>query len=177
MVLGEFSVENVNAVLDDEVKNSLELVMSFTKCDEVCDITSEMLMKLSKKDLVSCVEQLTDAVWRCEYLLKGATIQVDVLKDEHISFQKKIIEQQDNILKCRTEQVNSVQATVRTELQSYSNAVMKSCSPNSDNMITTEQLKKAVKCAVEEEDRSRNLIIYGLKEQDEENLEEKVLEF
>ncbi len=34
-------------------------------------------------------------------------------------------------------------------------------------------MKAALKSVAEEEDRSRNLVIYGLKEQDEENLEEK----
>ncbi len=53
---------------------------------------------------------------------------------------------------------------------------MESCSPNSDNTIITEQLKKAVKCAVEEEDRSRNVVIFGVKEEDGEELENKVLD-
>ena len=37
-------------------------------------------------------------------------------------------------------------------------------------------MKAALQSVADEEDRSRNLIIYGLKEQHDENLEEKVLE-
>ena len=52
-------------------------------------------------------------------------------------------------------------------IKSYSQAVLKA-SPNTT--ITEESLKKAVQKALSEEDRSRNVLIFGLKETDEEKL-------
>ena len=52
-------------------------------------------------------------------------------------------------------------------IKSYSQAVLKA-SPNTT--ITEKSLKKAVQKAVSEEDRSRNVLIFGLKETDEEKL-------
>jgi hypothetical protein len=41
-------------------------------------------------------------------------------------------------------------------------------------VCTEESLKNAVKTAIKEEDRSKNLMVFGLGEEDEENLEEKI---
>ena len=41
-------------------------------------------------------------------------------------------------------------------------------------VCTQESLKNAVKTAIEEEDRGKNLMVFGLGEEDEENLEEKI---
>ena len=43
-----------------------------------------------------------------------------------------------------------------------------------DNVITPAQVKQAVKSVVEEEDRSKNVIVFGVKEEDEEKLETKI---
>jgi len=66
---------------------------------------------------------------------------------------------------------SAVQDTVKSKMKSYSQAVVQS-SPNAT--ITEESLKKAVQKVVSEEDRSRNVIIFGLSQIDEEHLTERV---
>ena len=64
---------------------------------------------------------------------------------------------------------NVVQETVQTEIKSYSEAVQKT-SP----ALTLKSVKTAVKQAKAEEDRSRSVIVYGLREEKTENLSSKV---
>ena len=84
---------------------------------------------------------------------------------------------QEELLDKRTEELDSVQRTVKTtventvqaEFQSYS-AVVSKYSPSSAPIFTPENLKNVVRNVVSEEDRSRNVLIFGLKETDEEKL-------
>ena len=67
--------------------------------------------------------------------------------------------------------VGSVQNTVKEELKSYASVVKKSCSAS----LTPAKIQAAMKKATTEEERSCNLIVYGLEETDEENTEDAVL--
>ena len=68
------------------------------------------------------------------------------MKDTQITLQKQIIDQKDELLKSKTEQLAAVQTTVETELRSYCEAATTGLS---DKSITTAQVKLAVKSAVE----------------------------
>ena len=81
----------------------------------------------------------------------------------------------------KTKELDSVQRTVKTvventvqaEIKSYSAAVSKH-SPSSASTFTAENLKKVVQNVVAEEDRSRNVLIFGLKEDAGEKLCDKI---
>ena len=62
---------------------------------------------------------------------------------------------------------------VKKELQSYSSAVQKT--PQNEQVFSSEALTRVVRSVVEEEDRSRN-VIFGLNEEDDEKLNERVAE-
>ena len=67
---------------------------------------------------------------------------------------------------------STVQETVQEEIKTYSHVVSKSVQ---DSAITTpKQLKKVVQDVVAQEDRSRNLVIFGLKENTSEQLDDRV---
>ena len=68
---------------------------------------------------------------------------------------------------------STVENTVQAEFQSYSAVVSKNC-PSSAPTFTLENLRNVVRNVVSEEDRSRNVLIFGLKETDEEKLSDKV---
>ena len=101
------------------------------------------------------------------------------LKSCLIRSQESAIKLQSELLDVKSKQLESVQVTVKSavqdtvksEMKSYSRAVVQS-SPNAT--ITEESLKKVVQKVVSEEDRSRNVIIFGLNETDEEHLTERV---
>ncbi len=53
--------------------------------------------------------------------------ELDILKNEKIGDQRKIIELQENLIKEKDVKINTVQKTVETELKSYSSILQKSC--------------------------------------------------
>ena len=63
-------------------------------------------------------------------------------------------------------EIASVQSAVKTEISSWSNIFQQ----KSSQPFTPAKLKEAVKSAVVEEDRSRNIMIFGKEEKENEDL-------
>ena len=98
--------------------------------------------------------------------------ELDGLKDNKISDQKKIIQLQSELIDLKNEELGSVKDTVETELKSYSSVLKESCSA----ALTPQKIASAVKQVNAQEDRSKNVIIFGLPEGQTENVESKVSE-
>ena len=106
---------------------------------------------------------------------------IDLMKTEALIDKSKVIEAQEKLLECHDMQLKSVklavestvQSSVQQEIKSYSEAVMKK---SSETVVTEKSLKSVVRSAIEDEDRSKNLIIFGLTEQDGEKLDSKVID-
>ena len=103
----------------------------------------------------------------------------DLLKKELLKSQSTVIKIQSEQWKCNREQFQSLQTTVKStvqeniqsEMKSYSSALTEKLPPA---IISPETLKKVVQAVVEEEDRSTNLMLFGLKEEMNETLSNKV---
>ena len=67
-------------------------------------------------------------------------------------------------------EVSGVQAAVRTEIGSWSKIVQQSTVNTANVNISPAKIKEAVLSAVAEEDRSRNVIIFGKQEEESENV-------
>ena len=97
---------------------------------------------------------------------------------EIISSQRSVIKLQAELLQCKEDQLKSLKTTVQTtvhetvqeEIRSYSAAVKKIPSP----VMSNGNLKKAVKDAIVDDDRSKNIIVFGLDEEDGECLQERI---
>ena len=110
---------------------------------------------------------------------------IELLKTEALSDKEKVITIQDKLLQCKDEQLTSlkstvkaavettVQSTVQKEIKSYSAAVSQK---NYGPVLTPDSLQKVVIKAIEEEDRSKNLMVFGLSEEEGEQIEEKISE-
>jgi len=104
---------------------------------------------------------------------------VDKSKTEVIAAQQKVVKLQEELLVRKDEELktlqsnvtSTVQSTVQHEIRTYSAAV-KSSPPQSN--FCEENLKTVVRDVIEKEDRSKNLIIHGLKEETGELLSRKV---
>ena len=102
------------------------------------------------------------------------------LKTELLNSQKQIISLQSELLDSKTEIIEnvqnsvtvSVQDTVKSEMRTYSDVVQaqKSASP----IFEPESMKSVVRNIVQEEDRSRSLMMFGLIEEENEQLCVKV---
>ena len=89
---------------------------------------------------------------------KQAAVKIDCMKDEKIELQRQLIDSKND-----QTIVNSVQKTVKTELQkSWADVTKKNLVQN--KAVTTKTVKEAVRAVNEEEERAKNLIIYGVAE-------------
>ena len=138
------------------------------------ELTEELLEKQlrTKKELASFLFQIVNCSLDCIKLLKSGCLEVDALKSESKSAVKELAEVQSELLQSKREQIeyfqNGVQTTIKTELKSYSEAVKKS----NNEQVTLKKIKTVVKDIVE--DRSRNIMMFGLEETERENLDYKV---
>ena len=152
------------------------------------------LNKLLKPDLLNvCIRGL--------HFVGALMNNVEALKNSNSSLQNKLIESQRQVIsaqaelsECKSEQLEMLRKTVetsvidsvktvettlvdsmKTELKSYSSAVQMN-RPIKEQAFSTEALTKVVRNVVEEEDRSRNVVIFGLTEEDNEDVNQKVAE-
>ena len=103
---------------------------------------------------------------------EAATEVVD-LQREVVTLQRDLLAEKDRQLtELRTSVVESVQTTVKEGFKSYSDVLKESCKAPSSRLQT--ELKTVVKSVVEEEDRSRSFMLFGLKEETEEDVSGKV---
>ena len=126
-------------------------------------------------------------VYLCSNPLNLTLITVKTQTDENISYQKQVIKLQNLLIERQGEQLKAVKSAVETEMKSYSAAVkstveseMKTISSNitktcSANM-TPKRIEAAVQKVADREERSKNIIIYGLEEKTEEQLQNRVEE-
>ena len=96
-----------------------------------------------------------------------------------IASQKQIIGLQAELLRCKSDQLETLQATVKTsvedtvkaEIRSYSKAVQENSPPPA---ISHETVKSIVQTVVQQEDRSRSFMVFNLAEEENEQLNAKV---
>jgi hypothetical protein len=96
-------------------------------------------------------------------LCKSAAGKIDELKSEKIADQRLLLEMQQG-------QINSVQDTVKSEMKSWADVVKKNTGQRNGKQLTENSVKKAIRIVNEEEKRSRNLMIYGCSENEEEDV-------
>ena len=105
------------------------------------------------------------------------------LQSQLIDTQPTLISVQKELSECKSEKLESMKKVVETsvadsvkkEFKSYSSVVGNS-QPAAAPVISPEALKTVVKTVVAEEDRSRNLLVFGLPDDKEEQLEERISE-
>ena len=123
------------------------------------------------------IEWLTATTYLLEHcglpLLDSAVEQkseLDDLKNEKIADQKKIIQLQEQLIEKKDKELNTVKKTVESELKSYSSVVERTCSA----ALAPQKIASAVSKVKREEDRSNNVVVFGLPEEEHEDLESKV---
>ena len=131
---------------------------------------------ITKERLCIWMEALINisGVFCSPLLIAASTLpeEIDALKNEKIADQKTVIRLQEELIDKKNSDMTSVQTTVKSELKSWSSVAKNICS----KALAPTKVKAALKRATEEEDRSANLVIYGLPEKQNEVLEKRVLE-
>ena len=104
---------------------------------------------------------------------------IDLMKIEAIADKTKVVNAQEKLLELKDEQLNTlttavqstVQNSVEKEIKQYSQVLT---TKSSGTVVSHGALKSVVKSALKEEDRSKNLVVFGLVEQEKEQLENVV---
>ena len=136
--------------------------------------------KLDKDKMANIILDAMKRTQSCVELLKKASGELEINQKEVKAADTKIIELQDQLLISKSDQINSFQNlvdnklkdTIKTQMKSYSDVVMK----HAGETLTIRNIKTAVKDIVNNvsEERGKNLILFGVPEESDENLEEKV---
>ncbi len=158
----DFTVQSLHN-MEKDLNSTLLKLFKDTKTHAVEELNHTILVKLHKDPLADFVEKLAVLLKSNLELCKSAASTIDQMKSEQISDQKKVIGKQQ-------EQLEAVKKTVQTEIKSWTDVVTQNCS----NVTTPNELKQAVKSAAADDDRGKTLIIYGEKEEDDEDLHDIV---
>ena len=150
-------------------------------CAEMCEalnITDDQHVRahymakktVTREKLISWVETLNCILnsYVVPLLENAVEMQSEyqTLKDEKIKDQETIINLQNKLIEKKDDEINSMKSTVQTELKSYSSALSQSCKA----ALAPKKIEAAVKRVSDKEDRSRNVVVYGVKEESGEDL-------
>ena len=156
------------------------------------DLRHDVLKKANKDQLCSWLETLSFVFNKhsVPYLKKfsQATERIEELQEAQIKNQGTIIELQNQLLVAKDEQVKTLQATVQSEVKLVQNEVKTFSSvlqqeiktqstevqKNVARALSVKKVGDAVKQVAEKEERCRNVVIYGVAEEENQPLETRV---
>ena len=145
-------------LIDGCQKKIVKLKDSYDQLDEASLVAYDENIKLAKE---------------LEHVKGKAATEVVDLQREVVTLQRDLLAEKDRQLtELRTSVVESVQTTVKEGFKSYSDVLKESCKAPTSKLQT--ELKTVVKSVVEEEDRSRSFMLFGLKEETGEDVSGKV---
>ena len=167
--------------LRDEANVWLQDTLNELGC-EAEEVNQATVLKMNKNPIASMLVEAIKYVSRLNDSIRDVKNSNSELKSQVIEAQQAVITTQSALSDCKTQQLNllkdsvksSVEDSVKAEFKSYSSAVQSS--PPKEQMVSPETLKHVVKHVIQEEDRSRNIMLFGLREETDEKLDAKVYE-
>ena len=106
----------------------------------------------------------------CLPLMSSARKAIEDLQEEKICDQKEVIELQKKLISKKDEELGLVSQTVEKELKSYSSALQQSCL----TALSPTNIATAIKKIVKEEDRTKEVVVFGVDEEADECASTKV---
>ena len=94
-------------------------------------------------------------------LMSNARTQLENFHEEKIADQKSIIKLQNDLISQKNEELGSVSKTVEAELKTYSSALQQSCSI----ALLPKNIVAAVQKVAREDDRSKEILVFGVAEE------------
>ncbi|KAL5270055.1 hypothetical protein ACHWQZ_G003514 [Mnemiopsis leidyi] len=135
--------------------------------------SQETVIQNLETNLEECYCELSDATAKNKKLKSECALEVVDLQRDVVKLQRELLSEKEKQLSdLRATVVASVEDTVKAEFKSYSSVVQKTQSP----VIAPSTLKSVVRTVVEEGDRSRSVMVFGLEEKKDEKLRDMVSE-
>ena len=160
----------------------LPKAMADVGCTAPVDVTTAACKHAMKESLAKLFSESYHLVRFQHERMKQLKAELSSTKRQLIDNQKLVISLQEKVIDCKEQQLQAVQTAVKTtveeQFKSYSDTVQENvmvCKPEVQS-FTPEVLKSVVKSVVEEEDRSRNVMVFGIEEVENEELTERVQE-
>ena len=164
----------------------LPKAMEQVGCTAPVDVTSVSCKRAMKDTLALLLAESYHFVRFQNEKMKQLKAELSSTKSQLIESQKWVISLQEKVIDCKEKQLEAVHTAVKTSVEdsvkeqfkSYSDAVQENVivCQSENQSVTPEVLKKVVKSVVQEEDRSRNLMVFGIPEKENENITERVQE-
>jgi len=153
-------------------------------CTAPVDVTSVLCKRAMKETLALLLAESYHFVRFQNEKMKQLKAELSSTKSQLIENQKWVISLQEKVMDCKDKQLEAIQTAVKTtvedsvkeQFKSYSDAVQENvmvCQPQTET-VAPEVLKQVVQSVVQQEDRSRNLMIFGLSEKENEDVTEQV---
>ena len=170
--------------LDDVVgslANWLDDKKKTLKTEHEHHLTAEKFGGPNKPVLARWLAEARDIMCKQRDMMDNMKEMIELLKTEALGDKEKVIRLQGELLERKDEQLKSlqstveetVQSTVQTEIRCYSDAVKKG---SGGTVYSKETLKSVMKSVAAEDERSRNVMVFGLGEEDGEQLSTLVTE-
>ena len=158
-------------------------VLSNLKCETVEQLTSAKCQIPVKSALANHLHGALILMNKQREVIEQLRNSIIARNEDLIESQKSVVKLQEQLIANKDEKLqalehsvlSSVQETVKAELKSYSDVVV-GCKASTVQTIAPETLKSVVKSVVEHDDRGKNLMIFGLPDEEEEILNDKVYE-
>ena len=151
-----------------EVQNSSRLLVNdICKTFGAESLTNLTPAMMNKNTVVKAqmAEWLFSAIYLLEQcslpLMSNARVQLENLNEEKIEDQKSIIKLQSDLISQKNEELGLVSKTVETELKTYSSALQQSCS----TALSPKNIAAAVQKVAREDDRSKEILVFGVAEE------------
>ena len=141
------------------------LLLSTFNVRELSEIRRTVLKSANKDTAVDLAMNLAILLDRSGQLLRSASADLDCLKREQLESQSKLLKVQDELSVKKSAQLDAVKNTVEEKMSSWAAVVKK----NSGKNVSQKEVKKAVKCAINESDREYNVVMFNVEEQEEED--------
>ena len=177
--VGDLDILNLDVGTDmNSWIGNLRTVMKFKSHQ---DVTVEKLSKpgISKDTLAKILFEGYQMVYSHRNTFESSRVGVEKLKSELIAAQRSVVRlqqqllvTQEKLLETQTEQLHKMTSVVDTAvdkgIRSYSQVVSRTIK-DSVPVLSEKTLKKVVQEAVTDEDRSRNIVVFGLSEETSED--------
>ena len=173
-----------------EIEASETTFQSIYSVAKGTSLTAEILeKKRNKQELASTVIRVLAQMKKNIDVMKQVFEDIEATRNDEKKATIAVMKLQKELLDCKTEQINDfqeiigekLQTTLKTEMKSYSDAVQANNDINRyEPSVTINDIGKtvrtAVKTAKQEIERGKNLVVFGLAENENEDITEAIKE-
>ena len=156
------------AEVEHDGKQFINDLFKQSKVHGVGNLTTEVMMKLGNKDVVAkYLASALQLIERQHNMVINQRVHISSYKNDIIKLQSSVIAAQAKALRSTEDVEDAIQASVQSGFKSFSEAVG---STSSSTVISPGTLKSVAKQVVIEEELSRNVMVFGLSEENDEDI-------